>query len=370
MENFAISPSTFLLSFLFFILIFLCGFVFYFKRCFTYWKLQNVPTIRTCIPFGSFANPLTNRDNQGINIMRMYRQFKEMDAKHGGIYVYSQPGYISLDPEINRIILAKEFYHFTDRGIFVNEKHQPISLNLFSSTADKWKFLRQKLTPTFTSGKMKFMFDIMADCAKSLDDHVGKLSKDNSNIDIKDVARRYSIDVIGSCAFGIQCNSFKSPEAEFVQMAYEVTQPSIFFKFIELFQVYFKFLKLFNFVPIDRKSVKFFTEVVEKTVNYRETNNVRCNDFMQILIDLKNNGELDNTITLTEIVAQAFLFFVAGLATSSNTITLCLFELSQNLTIQRKARNEIKNVLAKYNNQPTYEALKEMVYLQQCIDGN
>jgi cytochrome P450 family 6 len=38
---------------------------------------------------------------------------------------------------------------------------------------------------------------------------------------------------------------------------------------------------------------KFFMKVVEETVGYRERNNVTRNDFMQLLIQLKNQGYLE-----------------------------------------------------------------------------
>jgi cytochrome P450 family 6 len=39
---------------------------------------------------------------------------------------------------------------------------------------------------------------------------------------------------------------------------------------------------------------KFFMNVVEETVEYRERNNVTRNDFLQLLIELKNQGYLEN----------------------------------------------------------------------------
>jgi hypothetical protein len=49
-------------------------------------------------------------------------------------------------------------------------------------------------------------------------------------------------------------------------------------------------LKIPN-VPSDIS--KFFMKVAEETVGYRETNNVTRNDFMQLLIQLKNHGYLE-----------------------------------------------------------------------------
>jgi cytochrome P450 family 6 len=51
-------------------------------------------------------------------------------------------------------------------------------------------------------------------------------------------------------------------------------------------------------------------------------------------------------------------------------MTFCLYELAQNETIQDKLRNEIIEVLARYDNKITYEALKEMKYLQMTLDGS
>lgn len=52
-------------------------------------------------------------------------------------------------------------------------------------------------------------------------------------------------------------------------------------------------------------------QVVEETVKYREENNVKRNDFLDLLIELKNHGTLDSDkvgqLTLNEIAAQVIL---------------------------------------------------------------
>lgn len=48
-------------------------------------------------------------------------------------------------------------------------------------------------------------------------------------------------------------------------------------------------------IPTDVST--FFYDIVTKTVNYREKNNVHRNDFLQLLIDIKNNkGEQSDAI--------------------------------------------------------------------------
>jgi hypothetical protein len=45
---------------------------------------------------------------------------------------------------------------------------------------------------------------------------------------------------------------------------------------------------------IDSDVSKYFRNMVEETVEYREKNHVKRNDFLQMLIQLKNKGQLDD----------------------------------------------------------------------------
>ncbi|KAJ8944235.1 hypothetical protein NQ314_009512 [Rhamnusium bicolor] len=76
------------------------------------------------------------------------------------------------------------------------------------------------------------------------------------------------------------------------------------------------------------------------------------------------------TLTIEEIAAQSFVFFIAGFETSSTTMTFALYELATHQDLQEKVRNEIKTVLAKHDNQITYDSLSELKYMKQVIDGN
>jgi len=109
---------------------------------------------------------------------------------------------------------------------------------LFSIGGVKWRNLRAKLTPTFTSGKMKMMFPILQECSEVLKDVLKEPASKGDIVEMKDISARFTTDIISSCAFGIQTNSLKNPDAEFRKIGRKIFEPSavqIVKSFIALF---------------------------------------------------------------------------------------------------------------------------------------
>lgn len=113
--------------------------------------------------------------------------------------------------------------------------------------------------------------------------------------------------------------------------------------------------------------------IVCETIELNERYNIRRNDFIDLLIEIKNNGSLDGnkleTMTIEEIAAQAFVFFLAGFETSLTTLSFVLIELAPNKDIQSKAREEIGTVLQKHGGQFTYKAMMEIQYIDNIVNG-
>jgi cytochrome P450 family 6 len=72
---------------------------------------------------------------------------------------------------------------------------------------------------------------------------------------------------------------------------------------------------------------------------------------------------------MNSLEAQAFVFFVSGYETSSTTFTFCLYELSLHQDMQDRLREEIDDVLQKYEGKLTYEGIQEMKYLEKVVSG-
>lgn len=209
--------------------------------------------------------------------------------------------------------------------------------------------------------------------------------KTNAVIDIKDLVGRFTTDGIGSCAFGIECNTIRNPTSEFRQYekkVFEVGSMTLLKNMLSIVSP--QTLKNLRIKHTRADVSKFFMSLVARTIEYREKNNVIRKDFMHLLIQLKNNVNFNEdsnvglqskclkpgrSFDINQLTAQAFFFFIAGYETSSTSLTFLLYELSVNPHVQDKIRNEINEVLAKRDNNITYDAVMEMEYMHRCIEG-
>lgn len=163
-------------------------------------------------------------------------------------------------------------------------------------------------------------------------------------IEIRDIVSRFTTDVIDTCAFGLECNSLEKPDAKFRNMSRMAFENPRYSTLIQNLLIVFKTLGRFLHIKaIHDEVATFFWKTMVKTIEYREKNNVMQNDFMDIMIKLKNHAE--PRVTMKDIVAQSYVFFLAGYETTSSTLTFALYELASNTGVQEKARQEIREVL-------------------------
>ncbi|XP_063929995.1 cytochrome P450 6a8-like [Zophobas morio] len=345
-------------------------FITYYKWSFTYWKNLNVPYLKPSIPMGNLAPQSASKEHFSLVVKHIYDELKRQKARHGGFFLFARPAYLVIDLEYVKNVFTKDFKYFNDRGMYYNEKDDPISAHLFNVSGEKWKNLRTKLTPTFTSGKMKMMFQTLLDCEKNLHEKIEELYERNEPLDVKKLLSCYTMDVIGSCAFGIECNSFKDGPASFREYGLKFFNMSKWENFVfGLSMSYPKVAKALKVRAVSKSVSDFFSKVVKDNVEYRESNHYSRKDFMQLLIEMKRKGTQNGTgLTLDEITAQSFVFFLAGFETSSSATSWAMFELAKNPDIQDKLRDEINSVVAKHNGKVTYEALREMKYMDQVIN--
>lgn len=338
-----------------------------------YWKKRGIPYKEPSFPFGNFRNFMTMKVSVMDFYKDLYGDFK--GQRYAGSLSLSEVILLIRDPELIKGIFVKDFSHFHDRGLVVDEENDPMSANLFNLNGSRWHALRNKLSPVFTSGKMKYMFSIIKECAIQLQKTVERESERSGNdIESKDMLARYTTDIIGSAAFGVEPGALENPNAEFRVIGRRIFEGTFLNAIRNLFAIFAPRLGLkLGIKSIDPVSSDYFSKIVSETITYREKNNVKRSDFLQLLIGLNNethetNGknESETALSMNQLTAQCLLFFLGGFETSATTLTFCLYELSQNLNLQQKLRDEVDRVL-KEHGEITYDGLAEMHFMDKVI---
>lgn len=355
---------------------------FYVNYVYSYWRRRGVPFLTPSFPFGNFGKNFMQKLSLGEQIEEIYRSTSDNFI---GIFGVLRPTLIVRDPVLIRNVLIKDFQHFTDRGVYVDLENDPLSGHLFSLEGDRWKNLRSKLTPTFTTGKMKAIFSSLLECKNPLQQHISKLANANETVEVCELIARFTTNVIASVAFGIETDCLADPNNPFRKNGRKFFASNLknAFRFF-CFTVYPTLLKWSGIHLMDRDVEEFFFDMVKQTLQLRENECVVRKDFFQLLVQLRNTGsvqmddefktiisnENSKTLTFDELSAQVFVFYVAGFETSSTTMAFCLYEIAQNPDIQRKIHEEIDRVLEHRNGTFTYDSINGLKFLESCIDGN
>lgn len=320
------------------------------------------------IPFGNIKGVGTKYHLIHI-FKRLYDQFSKK-APVFGIYMFFRPNYVVTDLDLIKDILIKNFETFHNRGLFSSKEHDPLSAHLFTIEDQEWRNMRHKLTPTFTSGKMKMMFHTIMDVSNHMLEKL-KTNTDLDSVDVKTVLASFMMNVIGNVAFGLEINSIDDPDCEFRTMAKKIFTGQNFFGKALLLANFRSLARKLGFKLIPKDISDFFRKVVKENLEYRLENNIERNDVFNLLMKIGTEGrEGEEKLTPDEIAAQCFIFFIAGHETSANTTSFALYNLVKHPEIQERLREEIKNTVAKHDDKVTYEAMQEMKLLDKVVNGN
>lgn len=115
-------------------------------------------------------------------------------------------------------------------------------------------------------------------------------------------------------------------------------------------------------IPLNPKEpADFFLSSFLQTLEYREKNNIKRNDFVSLLLGIKHS------YTPTELAAESLLVFVGGSETSSTLITFTCYELALNFDMQQRLRDEINAEIEENDGNLTYEMLFGFKYLDMIV---
>ncbi|EDW02654.1 probable cytochrome P450 6d2 [Drosophila grimshawi] len=360
----------------------------YLRRIYTHWQREGIEEEPAKFPFGILDALVKRQRSFGIIVSDVYEQHKSQIV---GIYMMHKPTILVRDAQLARQVMTSEFNSFHDRGVYVDEKRDPLSANLFNLQGAAWRNLRNKLTPSFSSGKIKGMFSTIDDVGDRLVQHLmGLIEKaPNDPIEIKQKLTTYAIDIIGSVIFGLEIDSFTNPKNEFRAVSDSLlVEDGILIKMHNMASVIFPpVAKLMNRLGFENKVMIKLRDIMQHTIEFRERHNVVRKDLLQLLIRLRNTGKIGDdddevwdietaqeelkAMSIDKIAAQAFLFYIAGSETTAAASAFTLYELAMYPELLKEARDELDVVMERHNLKPgdkfTYEAVQDLKFLELCI---
>lgn len=330
-----------------------------------YWKKRGVAFYKGNKVAGPFWAFVTQNRSLFEIFHDIYKQYKNEPAV--GIGTFLTPTLYVIDPTNIQHILQADFNSFHHRGVeFLYEKDL-LADNVLLMNGNRWKLMRQNITPLFTSTKLKNMFYILD---KSAQDFV-QLLKDKPKIltegNTFDTLSTFCSAAIGATVFGITTESvFESP---FLTMARNALAPTM--KTNIQFAIAFAFpsavrrLQLYFF----KEHEDLFIGAIKQVLRQREKENVKKHDFADICLSLQKNGTMKDRETGFELeptdellAAQGFFFFTAGVEPTATAMFCVLVELGLNPDVLQRVHKEIDETFEKYDSF-TYDIIMEMDYL-------
>ncbi|ODM92847.1 Cytochrome P450 6k1 [Orchesella cincta] len=326
---------------------------------------------------------------------KLYQQAKETGQPYVGFSDIANPFYFVTDLELMKNIYVKDSDHFVNRRTLTTSQSDILFKKmLISLEGEQWKGIRSKLSPTFSTGKIKRMFDIFEKSSQRMCDYVRKrVGAEGGDFDICEAYSKYAMDVIATCCFGVDSKSFDCEPgvlSEFEQMGNKIqfrVTVSLIFKFI-LVQLAPKLADFLGFKAVNTEPQDYFMKVIKGVMKHRRETGERHNDFLQLMMDakeglLKNEENSKETIEVMtgskedtpansfasgeesspskftmdddDIVANAVLFLIGGFDTTQSLLIFAAYMLALEQDVQERLLKEVNASLDANGGKLTYD---------------
>lgn len=161
---------------------------FYLRHVYSYWTRHGFAHLEPSIPVGNLGLVVRRETSFGLCLFDLYKRTTEPFV---GIYMLFKPVLLVRDASLARQMLSTDFNSFHDRGVYCNPKYDPLSENLFAMTGPRWRTLRAKLSPSFTSGKLRNMLSTIAVESDRLQAYMADRAASQEVVEMKDLLSRY-----------------------------------------------------------------------------------------------------------------------------------------------------------------------------------
>ncbi|KAF5281195.1 hypothetical protein FQA39_LY17835 [Lamprigera yunnana] len=273
-----------------------------------------------------------------------------------GFYNFLTPAIVLRDPELINHVLIKNFDNFQDTLIRVAD---PIAgRNPFFTGGGLWKILRKQLSPVLSYSKLKYANLRTEQVCK---DMVEWIKQTRVEIDVEDLAYKFTGDNVMSCAYDLDNKTFLNNSSIMQKILNRMTQKSYLGLINHTFGLFLpNFSKIFKISYLGSPTPQLFIDTIEMALYKRQQSKVSCKDFLDFLLEIKNkNGK--------QYLSHAMTIFIDGFDTSAVVLTYALLEIATHFDIQEVSAKEVDTVFNEYNTIYTSDAIKKLVLIENII---
>ena len=345
--------------------------ILYLLKAYTYWKRRGIPTAGGLIPFLGHALPLlTARSNYLALTGKLYEDSKNRSMV--GFYKFTDPVLLIRDPKLVKTILQTNFSSFRDNsGVVIPDVDPLLATNPFFCNGDAWVTERKRLTWAFSGSRLKILFTTVSGVCTIFQDFLDSKLKSSGKyeVELKNLFSKFTNQVIANAGFSTEgyCFHDEPHTLAFDRISDDLFNPSAIAAIIQNIAFFLpKFNDIVRFSVYPKHLEKFLSNIIDESLEARKKDTTPRNDFLQLMADLEkaNKRELRKDV----LIAHMASFYADAITTNTVTLSWIGYQLSVHKDVQEKLRAEVQSTIAKHGGKLTYEALKEMTYMDQVMN--
>ena len=292
---------------------------------------------------------------KGTNPIEITSKWVKQYGRVFGFFVGFRATLIITDLDMIKQILVKDFNLFPNRPD-LSIKAEPVMSTLVGLKDQRWKEVRSLLAPTFSMAKMRLLAGIMN---KKIDILLNIIKENHEKGETTEWYGTYqglTLDTICECALAMEskCQTDTNDSLLFALKGFlkNAVNP---FVLVALFFPFFA-----NILSLFANKLAYSGRMTQKIVNHlhqvikvrRAAPSVKTVDVLQLMMEASETINEEGTkkpskktLSDLEIIANAWVFLLAGFETTANALTFTTFLLAKHPDIQEKLLEEITSVI-------------------------
>lgn len=317
------------------------------------------PPVKPYLPFSidvvirSISNSWTNKDLEFWTWLFAWSPHKHSPTVQ--VSLARQRFIFTADPENIKAILATQFQDYGKGEPFHKDWSAFLGDSIFTTDGEQWHNSRQLIRPQFVKTRVKDL-DIFEKHVHRL---LSKMGGYGEEVDVCALFYRFTLDSATDYLLGKSVDSLDNPNTEFAAAFEEVQRQQ---NLVARTGPFNKLLPKGSFW----KGLKVINEFVEpfiESVLRMKIEDLKESTNQSFLHALAATGTRDRKMIRDQVVAV----LLAGRDTTAGALSFTFQELSRRPEIGLKLRREILKRVGS-TDPPTYEDLKNMPYLQHCMN--